>query len=352
MPQDRDNLAGTVCWQSPSNIALIKYWGKHGDQLPRNPSISFTLKHSFTQTRIHYRPKTNKDQQISLNFQFEGKENKGFQDRIVQYLQKVMDYFPSLQKIHLEIDSTNSFPHSSGIASSASAFSALALSLSDIELKTSGQDSPIELFNVSEIARLGSGSACRSMFPFAALWGKFNSIESSTDRYAIPMGTEVHEIFRTFHDSILIVSRESKKVSSSLGHSLMDNHPFAEVRYRDARKNLQLMLDALKVGDIESVGFLMEMEAMQLHALMLCSNPNFILLQPNTLKIIDLLKRFRSEMKIPVFFTLDAGPNVHVLYPGENAQVVQNYIQSELLQFCSEQNWINDCVGDGPIKIE
>ncbi|MCB0669171.1 MAG: diphosphomevalonate decarboxylase [Saprospiraceae bacterium] len=342
---------GNVAWRSPSNIALIKYWGKYGDQLPQNPSISLTLKNSFTQTRVSYYPKDVQGE-LSFSFQFQKKSHPGFYDRIRKYLHRVKSYFPFLEDYHLDIESENSFPHSAGIASSASAFSALVLALETIENLVHDGGHEMDLTRVSEIARLGSGSACRSLFPIAALWGKTPESETSSDLHAIPMESQLHDIFKSFHDSILIVSQASKKVSSTAGHSLMRNHPFSKVRYEEARRNLKEMLEALRLGDVERVGFITEMEAMQLHALMLCSNPNFILLQPNTLKIIERLKDFRLTTGIPVYFTLDAGPNVHILYPDEYRTHVQNLIVDQLLGYCDNAQWIQDSIGEGPMKLE
>lgn len=352
MPSHKTNPVGSVTWQSPSNIALIKYWGKHGNQLPNNPSISFTLSRSFTQTTIAYSPRSSVDQPISLEFNFEGKENKPFADRIRLYLTKLIPHFTYLSNVHLEISSFNSFPHSAGIASSASAFSALAVALSDIkrQIEEPASIGQIDMTKASEIARLGSGSACRSVFPKMALWGQTDGIEQSTDLASIPMSDQIHEVFKDFRDSILIASRDQKSVSSSVGHSLMQDHPFAKIRYEEARRNLRQMLGALRSGDIEKMGFITEMEAMQLHALMLCSSPNYILLQPNTLQIISEIKNYRQESKVQVYFTLDAGPNVHLLYPESQRKEVQKFIEERLLIYCQDANWIDDHVGNGPTK--
>jgi diphosphomevalonate decarboxylase len=129
----------------------------------------------------------------------------------------------------------------------------------------------------------------------------------------------------------------------------MQDHPFAPIRYHEARRNLEQILAALKSGDIEKMGIITEMEAMQLHALMLCSNPNYILLQPNTLQIIREIKIYREESKVPIYFTLDAGPNVHLLYPAADITEVQNFIKERLLIYCQDAKWIDDRVGDGPI---
>ena len=125
---------------SPSNIAIVKYWGKHGNQLPNNPSISFTLSNCFTETKITYNNIDSQffkssDSQISLDFFFEGKENQAFKDKIEKFILKNEQYFSFLKGLHLNIESRNSFPHSSGIASSASSMSALVMCLLGIKYK-------------------------------------------------------------------------------------------------------------------------------------------------------------------------------------------------------------------------
>lgn len=345
---------GKVTWKSPSNIALIKYWGKYGIQLPNNSSISLTLKSAFSQTSVVYRPLTSLEKGISVTFRFEGKENLEFATRIRRYFTEIKSYLTCLHKFHFDIESFNSFPHSAGIASSASAFSALALALCDIETRTSegAPDQKLFLKHSSEIARLGSGSACRSIYPRAALWGTVSSLVESYDHGAIPMEEHLHKIFHSYRDAILIVNRKEKSVSSSAGHNLMEKHPYANVRYQEAKKNLDEILNALKSGDVDRVGVISEMEAMQLHALMLCSNPNFILMQPDTLKIIDKIKIFRRESDVPVYFTLDAGPNVHLLYADEYRKQVTDFIASCLAEHCQAGEWIDDQVGEGPEKLE
>jgi diphosphomevalonate decarboxylase len=96
---------------------------------------------------------------------------------------------------------------------------------------------------------------------------------------------------------------------------------------------------------------IIESEALQLHALMMCSNPSFILMKPNTLRIIEEVRRFRSETNIPLCFTLDAGPNVHLLYPENEAEKVEKFIKNELVTYCNQGRWIADHVGDGPKKL-
>ena len=117
--------------RSPSNIAIVKYWGKHGNQLPNNPSISFTLNNCYTETKVIY-SKSENPNEIEMDFYFEGKENQAFKNKIEKFLQANKEHFTFLNGLHLNIESHNSFPHSSGIASSASSMSALILCLLEI----------------------------------------------------------------------------------------------------------------------------------------------------------------------------------------------------------------------------
>ena len=119
----------------------------------------------------------------------------------------------------------------------------------------------------------------------------------------------------------------------------------------NAFRNIVDLLSALKTGDLELFIKIAESEAMQLHALMMCSKPSVLLLKPNTLRIINTLYEFRRETDIPVCFTLDAGPNVHLLYPDQHAEMVERFIMDELEPYCHEGQWIADHVGDGPSKI-
>ncbi len=240
-----------VGWRSPSNIALIKYWGKRGIQLPQNPSLSFALSKSYTETTILYNFKSEKG--ISIDFTFEGNKNEVFEKRIKSYLNSLLDFLPFLNYLHLKIESENSFPHSSGIASSASAMSALALCLVSIEKELIGTFKEESSFfeKASFLARLGSGSAARSVYGGYSVWGKHSDIPDSNDEIAIPLGIDVHQKFQNLHNAILITSSASKKVSSSMGHKLMEGNVYAKARYEQARSNMSLMVDALQTGDEE-----------------------------------------------------------------------------------------------------
>lgn len=340
----------SVTWRSPSNIAIVKYWGKHGIQLPRNPSISFTLDAAHTDTTVSFTPKKELDKEMSVKFYFEGNTNDAFADKIVRFLDSLDTEFDFLRNYNFKIESSNSFPHSSGIASSASAMSALALCLCSIEKILTGWpvDSTDFLQKASHIARLGSGSAARSVFPEAAIWGSHALIDGSSDEKAISFDSELHESFKGFHDDILIVSADEKSVSSRAGHALMEGNPYAEVRYEQANRNMVDTIQALKTGDILNFGKILEEEAMTLHALMMCSDPSYILMKAGTLAVIEKVRAFREKTFLPLYFTLDAGPNVHLLYPDEIADQIWPFIEEQLVPHCVDGKVIRDRVGSGP----
>lgn len=345
---------GAITWRSPSNLAIVKYWGKHGNQLPRNPSISLTLESAFTETIFEYGPQKKLEPGVSLQFFFEGEPNPAFEKRVKTFLDSLLPIFPFLEQLELTIHSENSFPHSTGIASSASSMSALALCLCSLEhelFETLDDDTAFDR-KASYIARLGSGSACRSIFPNLALWGQTGEVDGSSDLYAVPMAEYGHPIFQSMHDDILLVSASEKEVSSSAGHGLMDQHPFAEVRYQQARQRIQSLLSALRLGDVEEFGRIAENEALTLHGLMMSSNPSYMLMHPNTIALIEKIRRFRQEKKIPVYFSLDAGPNIHLLYPESVMHETRLFLEEELLPLCDQKRYLPDWVGEGPIQEE
>jgi len=345
--------SGSITWQSPSNIALVKYWGKHGDQLANNPSISFTLTNAHTQTALTFGPRSVPVGGVSLSLLFDGEKKDSFEVRTKSYVEKLITIFPFIEQIHFDIRTRNSFPHSSGIASSASGMSALALCLCSLEHELFDTLDSDDLFRrkASFVARLGSGSACRSIYAEVALWGRTGSAEDSSDQYAIPFKEHLHESISNFRDAILIVNSKPKTTSSSSGHSMMETHPFATTRYESARKNLHQLIEALRIGDLMRIGQVCEHEALTLHALLMSSQPSILLIEPNTIKILQLIQEFRKTTNNPVFFTIDAGPNVHVLYPHHVAVEVESFIQDVLSVYCEDGAWINDQIGPGPIQM-
>ena len=342
---------GSVKWSSPSNIALVKYWGKKEHQIPENPSISFTLSDCKTITEVTFTKKEGND--FSFDIYFEGDKNEAFKPKIQTFFERIEKYMPFLRAYHFKIETSNTFPHSSGIASSASGMSAIALCLMSIERSFSEVEVTDKAFTqkASFLARLGSGSACRSIEGELVVWGKNESIADSSDLYGVKFEGEVHSNFKNYQDTILLVDKGEKQVSSTVGHNLMYGHPFAKERFAQAHDNLAKLKAVLASGDLKQFVEIVESEALTLHAMMMTSMPYFILMKPNTLEIINKIWAYRAKTNSKVCFTLDAGANVHVLYPDNEKENVLEFIKNELVDYCQNGHYICDQIGLGANQI-
>ncbi len=339
---------GSVCYQAPSNIALVKYWGKHGVQLPRNPNASFTLSVARTITELAWAPKDHDNaSRIQLELYYDGELREAFAERVRTFFGKLTKIYPFLEQFAWTVKTHNTFPHGAGIASSASAMAALAACLVSLEEQWFEKLSTETYFQkASYIARLGSGSAARSVFAKAAAWGTSTSLAGSSDEYAVSIVDQLHPSFQDYRDSILLVSSAEKSVSSSAGHGLMDNQPYAPVRYDMANRRFTRLLEILKRGELDDFCTLVEADALDLHALMMQSTPPYILMEPNTIAVVNAVRRFRESSGLPVCFTLDAGPNVHLLYPKAIDLQVNDWLKSEIAPLLP-QGLIYDHVGEG-----
>ncbi len=376
------NRSGQVGWESPANIALVKYWGKRPGQLPMNPSLSFVLKESVVRMNVEY---TFRDKGATglRAFTLNGSPNPGFQKRIGAFIDTLSSYFPFLHGMHLSISSESTFPHSAGIASSAAAFSALALNLCSIEREVTGtididcldvslDRALLDSFNTgrshsldtigelndagfilkaSYIARLGSGSACRSLQNGFVAWGNSTLLEGSDDRYAIRVGGDhVDPVFNTLRDAVLIIDDTVKMVSSSAGHALMNHHAYRQSRILQAVNNLEQLLWSLKIGDEPLFFSVIENEALSLHSLMMSSNPGYILMKPQSIEALERISAFRNHYGINIGFTMDAGPNIHLIYFERDSHIVKEFIRKELAKCCLDNRWIDDGMGKGPVQ--
>ena len=306
----------------PSNIALIKYWGKYEGQIPANPSISFTLSNCKTETKMIFKS----GEKFSVKTFLAEKEETKFSEKIEKYFRSIEKYLSWILQGSFVIETENTFPHSSGIASSASGFGAIAKCLMEMDREFSDKDF-FDVKKASFLARLGSGSACRSVYDGLVVWGEVNEVEGSSDLYAVKYpNEEIHPIFRDFNDYVLLIHEGQKSVSSTVGHGLMNTNPYAERRFQEARDNFVPMREILKSGDLQAFMKLVEHEALTLHAMMMMSDPAFILMQTGTLQVINRVWEFRKETNLPLFFTLDAGANVHLLFPSEKKTEITNFI--------------------------
>lgn len=322
----------------PSNIALIKYWGKYEGQIPANPSISFTLSNCKTETKMIFKS----GEKFSIKTFLAEKEETKFSEKIEKYFRNIEKYLPWILQGSFVIETENTFPHSSGIASSASGFGAIAKCLMEMDREFSSRNF-FDVKKASFLARLGSGSACRSVYDGLVVWGEVNEVEGSSDLYAVKYpDEEIHPIFRDFNDYVLLIHEGQKSVSSTVGHGLMNTNPYAERRFQEARENFVPMKEILKSGDLQAFMKLVEHEALTLHAMMMMSDPAFILMQTGTLQVINRVWEFRKETNLPLFFTLDAGANVHLLFPSEKKAEISNFIETELLRYTQNGGIVRD----------
>ncbi|QQQ29979.1 diphosphomevalonate decarboxylase [Chryseobacterium indoltheticum] len=331
----------TVSESCPSNIALIKYWGKYKDQIPANPSISFTLNHCKTNTEMEFVA----NEAFSVQTFLSGNEEVKFAEKIEKYFKNIEQYLPWILQGKYIIRTENTFPHSSGIASSASGFGAIAKCLMKLDESFSGKNSNEEsLTKASFLARLGSGSACRSLYNGLVVWGETDQVEGSSDLFAVQYSnSEIHDIFKDFNDWVLLIHEGVKSVSSTVGHGLMNTNPYAERRFQEARENFVPMKEILKSGDMQRFIKLVEHEALTLHAMMMMSDPAFILMKTGTLEVINKIWDLRRETDLPLFFTLDAGANVHLLFPNDGSEEkIKTFIEAELLQHTQKNGVVKD----------
>ena len=331
----------TVSASCPSNIALIKYWGKYENQIPANPSISYTLNHCKTNTFMEFFA----DKEFSVQTYLAGNEEKKFAEKIEKYFKNIEDFLPWILKGKYIIRTENTFPHSSGIASSASGFGAIAKCLMDLDEQFSGKIADdLKAKKESFLARLGSGSACRSLYNGLVVWGKTDEVAGSSDLYAVQYpNEEIHPIFKNFNDWVLLIHEGEKSVSSTVGHGLMKTNPYAERRFQEAHENFTILKEILKTGDLQNFIKLVEHEALTLHAMMMMSEPAFILMKTGTLEVINKIWNFRKETGLALFFTLDAGANVHLLFPEDSdSDKIKEFIVKELLQHTQNNGVVKD----------
>ena len=338
-------------WSAPSNIALVKYWGKKEIQIPCNPSISFTLDHCRTTTSVRFERLAEQPDYLPFSVHYDGKPATSFEPKIKTFIDRILPYTPYLKNYNIQIDTINSFPHSSGIASSASAMAALAAAIMDLEKQLNpSMNLEDQTKKCSFLSRFGSGSATRSVEGPIVIWGEHEATPQSSDLFAI-CWSNAADVFKSYRDTILLVDKGQKEVSSTVGHKLMNNHPFAKNRFVQAKANYKALLTILEKGNMDEFNDLIELEALSLHAMMMTSSPSYILMHSNTIQIIQKVRKYRKETGLHLTFTLDAGANVHLLYPAHEAKKIDQFIESDLRKYCQDDELIYDRVGTGLKKV-
>ena len=288
-----------------SNIAFVKYWGKSDFErnIPLNGSLSMALSDAVTTTTVEWDP-TLKQDEIYL----EGERVlDGRALRISRYLDRLRDAW---YRMGARVASVNSFPAGTGIASSASGFAALATAA--IGAFGEGLPAPQEL---TRWARRGSGSACRSIQAGFVEWiGGVDDAGSFSRQLCPPEHWDLRDI-------VVLVSSKEKAISSSDGHRIATRHPFMPARQVELPRRILSIKGALAARDFGTFGELVEHEAMEVQAIMMSGRPSALYLQPGTVGLIHALRSWRQD-GLPVYFTLDAGPNLHVLCEGAHAPEV------------------------------
>jgi len=278
------------------NIAFIKYWGNRDDalRLPLNGSISMNLSGLESRTTVQFDEALEHDT-FELNGEFQSSASL---QRVSQFLDYVRRLVGSTS--YARVSSTNNFPTGAGIASSASAFAALALAAS----KAAGLD--LDQKDLSRLARLGSGSACRSVPDGFVEWLPGKDDASS---YAVSIAPKDHW---DLVDAVAVVSQEHKPIGSTSGHKLAHTSPLNAQRVLDAPERLKNCRDALLERDFAGFADVVELDSNYMHAVMRTSNPPLVYWEPATEVLLWQVWQWRKQGHA-VCATVDAGPNVHVL---------------------------------------
>ncbi|KKR90626.1 MAG: Diphosphomevalonate decarboxylase [Candidatus Woesebacteria bacterium GW2011_GWD1_41_12] len=299
-----------VVVRAPSNIAFIKYWGKKNEKLriPANSSISMNLSDAYTETSVEFKKILSDDLVIIDGKKIDGKEK----ERIGRHLNLIR----KMARINFfaEVLSKNNFPKGAGIASSASGFAALTLA----GVKAAGLN--LSEKELSVLARLGSGSACRSIPDGFVEWKKGSK---SSDSYAYSLKSPEYWDIR---DIIVVVGEKSKKVGSTEGHKEATSSPFYKARISEMDKKIADIKLALKNKDFTKFGRIVEEEAINMHTVMMTSKPPLFYWLPKTLEIMQSITTWR-EAGLETYFTIDAGPNIHVICRSKDVRKVKTKLE-------------------------
>jgi len=311
------------------NIAFIKYWGNRNQdfRIPANGSISMNLKQLETRTTVSFDPSLVKDQLI-LNGNLEGgivlERVSTFLDRI----RRMVEFMA-----FASVESENNFPTGTGIASSASAFAALSYAAS------TAAGMCLSERELSQLARMGSGSASRSIPGGFVEWQPGIDHDSSfAFSFADPIQWDLTDL-------IVLISREHKETGSSQGHTLADTSPIQNARVKDTNRRLDICRQALLERDFPVFAEIVEQDCNLMHAVMMTSVPPLNYWHPGTLNVMRAVQLWRRE-GMQVCYTIDAGPNVHVICPTSEAKTVKENLSS-----LEGVNSILECTPGGPARL-
>ena len=307
------------------NIAFVKYWGKSDEtlNLPANPSLSMNLAALTTITTVEFRPGLRVD---AVTIDGRPAVGESF-DRVVAHLDRVRSLVGITARAC--VVSRNDFPAGTGLASSSSAFAALSLAA----IRAAGLD--LDEPALSRLARLGSGSACRSVPAGFTLWEG----DSDGTSFARQVAGRGHW---DLIDVIAIVAYQHKRVGSNNGHSLAPTSPLHEARLAAVPGWLKTVLRGIQDRNLDAVGSCMEADALAMHGVMMTSVPSLLYWTPETVSVLQAVRSWREE-GMGVYLTLDAGPNVHCLC--ESADALET--EKRLRNLAGVQDVLVSGAGDG-----
>lgn len=316
-----------------SNIAFIKYWGVDDAtiNLPQNNSISMTLADAHTTTTVEWLPvgEIAHDEIVLDGVRLE--ERKAA--RLVRHLDRIRTL--AAVDSRARVVSQNNFPMASGIASSASGFAALTTAACRALGLT------WDATRLSALARRGSGSASRSLFGGFVEWERGQDDASSVAHQLHPAD------HWALYDVVAVVSGAEKAVSSEQGHGLAGSSPLNRGRVAGLAQALAEVRAALATRDLHHLGPVIEQDALAMHAVMMTSKPSLLYWQPGTLEIIHAVRQWREQEGIAAYFTIDAGPNLHVICEAETAPIIQSRLQT----LASVQQIIVSRPGPAPVVL-
>ncbi len=300
----------TATAQAHPNIAFIKYWGNRdsGLRIPLNGSISMNLDGLTTRTTVSFQPSLPFDELIINGHEVTGAG--------LERVSHILDLIRGMANIkdRAEVMTENNFPSSAGIASSASAFAALALAGS----KAAGLD--LGEPELSRLARRGSGSAARSIPSGFVEWQAGSTDE---DSFAISIAPPNHW---GLVDLIAVVSAAHKKTGSTEGHAVAPTSPLQTARVEDAPRRLDLCRKAILDKEFNSFASIVELDSDMMHAVMMTSTPALHYWKPASLSVMEAVRAWRMD-GLPVCYTVDAGANVHVITLETEAHLVETRLR-------------------------
>ena len=304
---------------APSNIALIKYMGKKDEEgnIPDNPSLSYTLNDLISTVRLE-KISSKKDIWEPLivpgaiaEFLLSAEAQK----RFTRHLARMKDFFE--YESGFLIQSCNNFPMSSGMASSASSFAALTR-CATIALSELTQKPMPSVDEQAQLSRLGSGSSCRSFYSPWALW-----TENEVKAVDLPYQELIHQG--------VVISNKKKEVSSREAHRRVKSSPFYAVRSQSAEENLKLLLDALRIKDWAAAYHICWREFQEMHRLFSTCEQPFSYMTEKSLDLLHILEDFWEKKGDGPIVTMDAGPNIHLLYRSDQTEIALEFKRNYLV---------------------